>query len=64
MIKSETINLAGMDYIYTYSDSKKFIRRDDGTLFASAYDPIGSGRTYEETNISLPKPPTKATVKE
>lgn len=57
MIKSEAVNLAGVDYIYTYSDAEKFIRRDDGVLFASAYDPDGSGRTYEETDIQLPDPP-------
>lgn len=57
MIKTEAVNLAGVDYIYTYSDAGKFIRRDDGTLFASAYDPDWSGRTYKETEIPLPDPP-------
>ena len=37
----ETATLGGVAYDYTYSDAGRW-------LYAEAYDPLGSGREYEE----------------
>ena len=54
MIKTEQIRLNGVDYTRTYSDKNMMIERD-GAVYSEAIDPIGSGRTYTETDTPVPK---------
>ena len=54
MIKTEQIRLNGVDYTRTYSDKNMMIERD-GAVYSEAIDPIGSGRTYIETETPVPK---------
>lgn len=54
MIKAEQIRLNGVDYTRTYSDKNMMIERD-GAVYSEAIDPIGSGRTYTETDTPVPK---------
>lgn len=54
MIKTEQIRLNGVDYTHTYSDKNMMIERD-GAVYSEAIDPIGSGRTYTETDTPVPK---------
>lgn len=49
MIKTKNVVVAGKDFVYTYSDAGFYITRD-GVLYENAYDPVGTGRTYEETS--------------
>lgn len=49
MLKTEIVTYGGKDYIRTWSDLSMMIERD-GNLYEEAVDPIGSGRTYTETN--------------
>lgn len=48
MIVKTTKTINGTPYEYTYSDAGFLIERD-GALYEEAVDPIGSGRTYTET---------------
>lgn len=54
MIKSETITINGRALVRTYSGANRMIKRD-GTeiVYTEAVDPIGSGRTYTETDIVI-----------
>ena len=54
MIKTEQIRLNGVDYTRTYSDRGMMIERE-GLVYSEAIDPIGSGRTYNETDMPVPK---------
>ena len=54
MIKTEQITINGTEFIETYSDQNVMIERD-GAVYSEAIDPIGSGRTYTETDIPVPK---------
>ena len=54
MIKTEQIRLNGVDYTRTYSDKNMMIKRD-GAVYSEAIDPIGSGRTYTETDMPIPQ---------
>ena len=54
MIKAEQIRLNGVDYTRTYSDKNMMIERD-GAVYSEAIDPLGSGRTYTETDTPVPK---------
>lgn len=50
MIKVETVTINGRTFIRTYSDSGYMIKQDGtGAVYSEAYDPVGSGRTYTET---------------
>lgn len=40
-------------WVYTRSDQRVMIRRNDGALFEDAYDKNGSGHTYTETDIEI-----------
>lgn len=40
-------------WVYTHSDQRVMIRRNDGVLFEDAYDKVGSGHTYTETDIVI-----------
>lgn len=54
MIKTEQITINGTEFIKTYSDQNMMIERD-GAVYSEAIDPIGSGRTYTETETPVPK---------
>ena len=55
MIKSETITINGRTLVRTYSDSNRMIKQDGtGAIYAEAYDPADSGRTYTETEEEIP----------
>lgn len=53
MIKTEFMTINNRALVRTYSDSGKYIQRD-GVRYAEAIDPVGSGRTYTETDIDIP----------
>ena len=54
MIKAETITINGRTFVRTYSDANRMIRRDGtGAVYSEAYDPVGSGRTYTETEEEI-----------
>ena len=52
MIVKTTKTINGTTYEYTYSDAGFLIERD-GALYEEAVDPIGSGRTYTETDAPI-----------
>ena len=54
MIKTENIYVNGRTFAHTYSDANRMIQQD-GTeiVYIEAVDPIGSGRTYTETDIVI-----------
>ena len=55
MIKSETITINGRAFVRTYSDANLMIRQDGtGNIYSEAVDPVGSGRTYTETEEEIP----------
>lgn len=54
MIKTEQLQINGKAFVRTYSDRGVMIERD-GAVYSEAIDPIGSGRTYTETDIPVPK---------
>ena len=56
MIKTETITIRGRQMARTYSDAGMMIERD-GVRYSEAVDPIGSGRTYTETDEQVPEEP-------
>lgn len=51
MIFVENIEINGKQYTRTYSDTYTIMR--DGVEYSEAVDPIGSGRTYTETENLL-----------
>ena len=56
MIKTETITIRDRQMARTYSDAGMMIERD-GVRYSEAVDPIGSGRTYTETDEPIPEEP-------
>lgn len=54
MIATENITIGGRELIRTYSDANLMIKQD-GTeiVYSEAVDPVGSGRTYTETDITI-----------
>lgn len=56
MIKTETITIRDRQMARTYSDAGMKIERD-GVRYSEAVDPIGSGRTYTETDEPVPEEP-------
>lgn len=56
MIKTDTITIRGRQMARTYSDAGMMIERD-GVRYSEAVDPIGSGRTYTETDEPVPEEP-------
>lgn len=54
MIKTEQITINGKTFVRTYSDQGVMIERE-GLVYSEAIDPIGSGRTYIETETPVPK---------
>ena len=54
MIKIETITINGRTFVRTYSDANRMIKQDGtGAVYAEAYDPADSGRTYTETEEEI-----------
>ena len=54
MIKIETITINGRTLVRTYSDANLMIRQDGtGNIYSEAVDPVGSGRTYTETDTPI-----------
>lgn len=55
MIATENITIGGRELVRTYSDANRMIKQD-GTeiVYTEAVDPIGSGRTYTETEEEIP----------
>lgn len=54
MIKIETITINGRTLVRTYSDANRMIQQDGtGAVYSEAYDPVGSGRTYTETEEEI-----------
>ena len=49
MIVKTTKEINGVVYDYTYSDSDMMIERN-GEMYSEAVDPLGSDRTYSETD--------------
>ena len=56
MIKTDTITIRDRQMARTYSDAGMMIERD-GVRYSEAVDPIGSGRTYTETDEPVPEEP-------
>ena len=54
MIATENITIGGRELVRTYSDARLMIRQD-GTeiVYTEAVDPVGSGRTYTETDTPI-----------
>lgn len=59
MIRTETIEIRGRMFVRTWSDIGMKIERD-GELYDEAVDPVGSGRTYAESDIPIPMEETEA----
>ena len=54
MIKNETVTMNNRTFVRTYSDANRMIKQDGtGAVYAEAYDPADSGRTYTETEESI-----------
>lgn len=54
MIKTENIYVNGRTLVRTYSDANRMIRQDStGNIYSEAVDPVGSGRTYTETDTPI-----------
>lgn len=54
MIKTENIYVNGHTLVRTYSDANLMIRQDStGNIYSEAVDPVGSGRTYTETDTPI-----------
>lgn len=51
MVITETIEIGGISYERTYSDSGRYVCRD-GQQWEEAVDPLGSGREYTEGDLA------------
>lgn len=55
MIATENITIGGRELVRTYSDANRMIKQDGtGNIYSEAVDPVGSGRTYTETEEEIP----------
>lgn len=50
MVRTEVIEIDGISYERTYSDSGRYVCRD-GQQWEEAVDPLNSGRTYTEGDM-------------
>ena len=51
---TETITINGRAFVRTHSDANLMIRQGStGTVYSEAVDPVGSGRTYTETDTPI-----------
>lgn len=54
MIVKENVKINDVDFIYTYSDCKYFIKQvETGELYIDAYDLKDSPKEYDETDIKI-----------
>ena len=60
MIITHTETLNSRTFIVTASDSGFIISRD-GALYSEAWDPEGTNRVYEETDIPIEEPKPERT---
>ncbi len=60
MIQTETITIRGKQFRRTWSDAGFMIERD-GAQYSEAVDPLDSGRTYTETEVSVETEPMTET---
>lgn len=51
-IKKEIVTINETEYNHTWSDAGMKIQRGD-ELFDEAFDPVGSGREYIETDLPI-----------
>ena len=58
MIQTENITINGREMTRNYSDGGYYIQRD-GVQYAEAIDPVGSVRTYTETDDLIESDPYK-----
>ena len=61
MITTRTETLNNRTFIVTVSDSGFMISRD-GALYSEAWDPEGTDRIYEETDIPIEKPKSEQII--
>lgn len=54
MIKTEQLQINGKAFVRTYSDQGMMIERE-GLVYSEAVDPAELGRTYNETDMPVPK---------
>ena len=52
MIITENVTINDKTYVHNYSSTGMKIERD-GVQYDEAYDPVGTGRTYTETDIPI-----------
>ena len=52
MIITENVTINDKTYTHNYSSAGMMIDRD-GIQYDEAYDPVGTGRTYTETDIPI-----------
>ena len=53
-IVTETVTIENVQYIHTYSDLGMMIHGGSPEAdYSEAYDPVGTGRTYTETDIPV-----------
>lgn len=54
MITKENVEINGVNFIYTYSDSQCLIKQvETGELYGEAYDLAELPKEYEETDIKI-----------
>ena len=58
MIKTETRELNGVDYRYTYSDENRYVISEDGRQYETVYDRIDIIHSYTEGDIIPEEEPT------
>lgn len=61
MITTRTETLNNRTFIVTVSDNGLMISRD-GALYSEAWDPEGTDRIYEETDIPIEKPESEQII--
>lgn len=54
MVITKRAHINGHYYMHNYSDKGVYIERD-GVLYQDALDPVGSERTYTETETKIPE---------
>ena len=50
MLITENVYLDGVRRVHNFSDAHKLVRREDGAIFADAYDEVGTHHVYTETD--------------
>lgn len=52
MVKTKNIGINGVEYVKSYSTRNVYIERD-GEIYSEAIDPVGTNRTYTETDVKV-----------